>query len=133
MPTFDEVRPLLSRSRLLVQQERAYLRRLQDELAETQCVIERATIAYTISHRLLRKMDGIALEAADHKAAPVNEPSPPHSTRCPRCKSPMVWYNADIPNGRRALRHSYQCVKCGFMSQWDDQGWDARSAEPAKR
>jgi len=96
-------------------------------------VIERATIAYTISHRLLRKMDGIALEAADHKAAPVNEPSPPHSTRCPRCKSPMVWYNADIPNGRRALRHSYQCVKCGFMSQWDDQGWDARSAEPAKR
>ena len=38
MPTFDEVRPLLSRSRLLVQQERAYLRRLQDELAETQCV-----------------------------------------------------------------------------------------------
>jgi predicted RNA-binding Zn-ribbon protein involved in translation (DUF1610 family) len=130
MPTFDEIRQLVSRSRLLVQQERAHLRRLKDELAETQCVIERATIAYTSSDRLLRMLDGNTLGSADHKATP--EPPRPHSFHCPCCKSPMVWYNADLINDHRALRHSYQCGKCGSISQWDDQGWDAGLVELAK-
>src|SRR5262249_38289960 len=75
MPTLDDVRQLTARSRLLVQRNRAYLRRLEDELAQTRCVIERATAAYTVSDGLLRKIDGFALEAPDHKTMPVNEPS----------------------------------------------------------
>ena len=66
MPTLDEVRQLIARSRLAVRQDRVYLRRLNQEL--TQSVIERATIAYTVSDRLLRKIDGFAFAAPDHRA-----------------------------------------------------------------
>jgi hypothetical protein len=116
MPTLGEVRELIARSRLLVQSDRAYLRRLNHELAKTQSVIERASVAYTVSDWLLQKIDGFALEAPDHKAVPVSEP-PPNSIRCLRCQSPMVWYHAVLADNRRTLQNRYQCEKCGFISQ----------------
>ena len=44
-----------------------------------------------------------------------------YSTLCPRCESPMRWYRADLTEDRRALEHSYQCQKCGFISRSDNQ------------
>jgi hypothetical protein len=116
MPTLDEIGHLIAHSRLLVQSDRAYLRRLNHELAKTQSVIERATLAYTVSDRLLRKIDGFVLEAPDHGAMPVNEP-PPNSISCPRCQSSMVWYHAVLADDRRVLQNCYQCEKCAFITQ----------------
>jgi hypothetical protein len=48
-----------------IKQDRAYLRRLARQVAETQTVIERAAQAYTISSRLLDKVDGVALNVSD--------------------------------------------------------------------
>lgn len=116
MPTFNEIRQLIARSRLSVQQDRVNLRRLRHELAKTQRVIERATVAYTVSERVLRKIDGFALKASDHETMPVNEP-PPYSIPCPRCQSRMVWYHAVLVDDRHALQNRYQCETCAFISQ----------------
>jgi hypothetical protein len=116
MAPVNEIRQLVARSRLRAQQDRAYISRLKDELASTHSVIERATLAYTVSEWVLRKIDGFALEAADHKTMPVNEP-PPDSIPCPRCQSPMMWYHAVLANDRRTLQNRYQCEKCAFVSQ----------------
>jgi DNA-directed RNA polymerase subunit M/transcription elongation factor TFIIS len=43
----------------------------------------------------------------------------PYSLTCSRCQSAMVWYNADL-NGDRTLQLSYQCEKCGFVSESQD-------------
>jgi hypothetical protein len=48
-----------------IKQDRAYLRRLARQVAETQTVIVRAAQAYTISRRLLDKVDGVALNVSD--------------------------------------------------------------------
>lgn len=41
----------------------------------------------------------------------------------------MAWYSADLTDDRRALQHSYQCEKCGFVSQSNDQRGDIRSVK----
>jgi len=118
MPTLDDVRQLTARSRLLVQRNRAYLRRLEDELAQTRCVIERATAAYTVSDRLLRKIDGFALEAPDHKTMPVNEP-PPCSIPCPRCQSSMVWYHAVLADTGAFCRTAISAKSAPLSKSYD--------------
>ncbi len=50
----------------------------------------------------------------------------PGSVPCPRCQSPMAWYSADPTDDRRALQHSYQCEKCGFVLKSDEQRADPR-------
>jgi predicted RNA-binding Zn-ribbon protein involved in translation (DUF1610 family) len=49
-----------------------------------------------------------------------NPASDPRAIPCPHCRSPMLWYSADLIDDS-GLRHSYQCEKCGFVSQSDDQ------------
>jgi len=44
-----------------------------------------------------------------------------YSTPCPRCQSPMMWYHTELAEDHRTLEHNYQCAKCGFISQSDDQ------------
>jgi hypothetical protein len=65
MPTPDEIRSLIEISRLRMQQDRAYLRTLAGKLAQTQTVIERATLVYAVSNRLLGRSDGAAIELPD--------------------------------------------------------------------
>ncbi len=57
-----------------------------------------------------------------------NSASDPRATPCPRCQSPMAWYSADPADDQHALQHRYQCEKCGFVIQSDDQRADIRSA-----
>ncbi len=52
--------------------------------------------------------------------------SDPGSVPCPRCQSPMAWYSTDPTDDHRALQHSYQCEKCGFVTQSDEQPADIR-------
>jgi hypothetical protein len=65
MPSADEVMGLVEKSRSRIEQDRAYLRRLARQLAETDTVIVRAAQAYTISRWLLDKVDGLARNAPD--------------------------------------------------------------------
>jgi hypothetical protein len=67
MRKLDEMRQLVARTRLRIRRDVVYLHRLKDDLVETQCVIERSIKAYTLSNRLLRKMDVFAFPDADHK------------------------------------------------------------------
>jgi hypothetical protein len=65
MPSADGNRELVENSRSRIKQDRAYLRRLARQVAETQTVIVRAAQAYTISRWLLDKVDGVALNVPD--------------------------------------------------------------------
>ncbi len=62
-----ETRQLVAQTRLRIQRDHTYLRSLQDGLVKTQCVLERAIKTYTVSDRLLQKMNGFAFPAVDHK------------------------------------------------------------------
>jgi hypothetical protein len=56
MPTADEIRKLI---------DHAYLRTLAGKLAETQTVIERATLACAVSNHLLGRSEGAGVELPD--------------------------------------------------------------------
>jgi hypothetical protein len=76
MPLTDETMKLIELSRSRMQQDLAYLRTLSGGLAQTQAVIERATLAYAVSNHLLGKNDQAAVEP----------PQPDQSERAKRSK-----------------------------------------------
>jgi predicted RNA-binding Zn-ribbon protein involved in translation (DUF1610 family) len=57
-----------------------------------------------------------ASEAAPHRVRGREMSDPNRSLFCPRCQSPMVY----LTDNRRIVEHSYQCEKCGFISQSDE-------------
>ena len=65
-----------------------------------------------------QRIKNIEMPASDRRSVP-----------CPRCQSPMAWYSAELTDDRCALQHSYQCQKCGFISQSDVQRRDIRSVK----
>jgi predicted RNA-binding Zn-ribbon protein involved in translation (DUF1610 family) len=44
-------------------------------------------------------------------------PDTQRSILCPRCQVPMLWFKSDRSDDPRVLEHSYQCEKCGLVSQ----------------
>ena len=40
-----------------------------------------------------------------------------NSILCPRCRSPMTWFAAQLANDRGSVKDSYQCDSCGFTDQ----------------
>jgi len=77
--------------------------------------------------RALFAMAGAWLRLATHHGKNTELPASDRcSVPCPCCQSPMAWYSADLTDDRRALQHSYQCEKCGFIRQSDDQRRDIR-------
>ncbi len=82
------------------------------------------------ARRALFAMADAWLMLATQRVKHIENPAlDPRAIPCPRCRSPMAWHSADLTDDCGALRHKYQCDKCGFVSQSDDQGGDIRSAK----
>jgi predicted RNA-binding Zn-ribbon protein involved in translation (DUF1610 family) len=102
----------------------------QYRLNAVKCFELSQTVKYPDARRVLFAMAGAWLRLATQYGKNIELPaSDSRSVPCPRCQSLMAWYSADLTDDRRALQHSYQCEKCGFISQSDDQRRDNRSVK----